>query len=221
MKKGALLLFFILFISFSTKAQSGFSISAAGVYSIPTSDFKNLYNSGGGGFGAISYMAQLNTQVLISVGYIQWKVNNDAVNDLLHKQGDTGTLNLNAPVTAIPVLVGLKYFIQSPQVSFRSFILLEAGIYLLSSKVGGTYNDGVTTYTIPESTEKFNEFALNAGIGMDIPLASKLDVELRTVFAFISDSQAGQATEKEAKAKNPGNKTVTFVNISAGLNLEL
>ncbi|MBA4320304.1 MAG: hypothetical protein C0412_18055 [Flavobacterium sp.] len=199
----------------NTNAQ--ISISAYGAASIPSGDFSNYYKTAFGFRGNIFYSSSYNTSFFLHSGYNVWQFNNDKFNDWFHESDGVGNFNLEIPITAIPVLVGIRY---SRDVDTNSKIFLEAaaGMYLITTNASGTFTDNTGTYDLGNEKKNYTEFTLHFGGGTTYTLSGNLSLDAVVGLDYITNSEAAkQAKTKNSKEYYESNQVTTLV-FCIGLN---
>jgi hypothetical protein len=214
MKKILLIILLLATSLFAQKAQYGFTVS--GGMSFPTDDFTNFYNASFGGFGGVFYNFSETGRVSATIGYNGWSVDLDALNENLANSGNTGKYNLEAPISAIPILIGVKFFFKT-KMSFTPYVMAEGGIYKITREVYGQYinEDGSSIALTPQS-EKSTDGALNIGFGIEYPINETMNFDINASYHYILNKDvynlgdAGYASSYS---------TTNFISINAGLNI--
>ena len=211
------ILFIIVLLSTSLIAQKGqYGFAVSGGMNIPTGDFANFYNTAFGGFGGIFYNFSETGRVSAIIGYNSWAVDLDAVNENLTNSGNKGKYNLEAPVSAIPILIGIKFFLKT-KMTFTPYIMAEGGIYKITREVYGQYinGDGAATPLTPQS-DRTNDGAFNVGFGIEYPINETINFDINAKYHYILNKDtynlgdAGYASSYSA---------ISFISINAGLNI--
>ena len=196
------------------KGQYGFTIN--GGISFPAGNFANFYNASFGGFGGIFYNFIETGRVFATIGYNGWSVDLDAINEDLSNSGNTGKYNLEAPISAIPFLIGVKFFFKT-KLDFTPYVLAEGGIYKISREVYGQYinEDGSSISLTPQSYET-NDGALNIGFGIEYPINETMNFDINASYHYILNEEVynlGEAGHASSYS------TINFISINAGLNI--
>ncbi len=211
------LLLIIVLISTSIIAQKGqYGFTVNGGMNFPTGDFATFYNTSFGGFGGIFYNFSETGRVSAIIGYNSWSVDLDALNEDLTNSGNKGKYNLEAPISAIPILIGIKFFLKT-KMTFSPYAMAEGGIYKITREVYGQYisEDGSATPLTPQS-DKTNDGAFNIGFGIEYPINETMHFDINAKYHYILNKDvynlgyAGYASSYS---------TISFISINAGLNI--
>lgn len=217
MKK--LLMFIILSFSLISTCFAQFGVGATGYTSIPSGEFSDFYNAGFGGSGRITYFLHNDKQVYFNVGYHQWKFDNSKFNKWFKNNGGVGEFDLDAPVTAIPLLIGLKYIVADFS-NLKTYIDVSAGYYLIKAETSGEYKNNGQSLDVGDESENFEELALGIGAGIMIPLAKKLNADIGVKVDFITDSEAVKSSLSDETKDYYKEKNVTTFLIFAGVSYQ-
>jgi opacity protein-like surface antigen len=159
----SVLLLTFLFTGF-INAQRNMSIGAGFVVSLPMGDFGDAANTGFGGTAAfeMEFMPQLIG--VGQVGYITWGTDVDEVS-----------------FSAIPILVGVKYFFV-PGVGFYG--IGQLGLTIFSADTP----EFVTPFGTFGGSESSTEFTFGIGAGYEVPVSSTVSLDFTGGFNLISDA---------------------------------
>ncbi len=214
------LVFLTLLISFSAMfAQSKYSIGVQGTYASATGDMKDLFNNGFGGLATFGFNVSDNIQLSATAGYLKFGFNNDYFNEQLKEAGLNTTVDVDASLNVIPLMIGGKYFVSSS--NFRPYLAADLGLHIMeitSSKVtiGGQEMEAVGSASETKA-------AFDFGVGFLYKLSSNLNLDVNGKFNI-----NGLQVKKE-KSMSSGSTTITessesnasFFTISAGLSFAL
>lgn len=214
------LVFLTLLISFSAMfAQSKYSIGVQGTYASATGDMKDLFNNGLGGLATFGFNVSDNIQLSATAGYLKFGFNNDYFNEQLKEAGLNTTVDVDASLNVIPLMIGGKYFVSSS--NFRPYLAADLGLHIMeitSSKVtiGGQEMEAVGSASETKA-------AFDFGVGFLYKLSSNLNLDVNGKFNI-----NGLQVKKE-KSMSSGSTTITessesnasFFTISAGLSFAL
>lgn len=175
----------------------------------PSGDFGNVYNTGFGGELSIAYNLEWNSQLYASLGYSHWSINNDNLNN---NSTAPGIYDVKAPVTALPVLLGVRWFWQ--QENFAPYLLIEGGIYNYSLEVSGTYTNNGTVTIIRPKDETYRESSFNIGLGGIWQLNDDVDLDIKARYHFVSSSKKYNLGDGAYDAEF---NTSKFISLMAGI----
>lgn len=210
----------LLLISFSAlSAQSKYHLGVNGVYVSSTGDLADLFDKGIGGLASLSYDVSDRIQLSVTTGYLKLSFNNDYINSQLKEAGINTTVDVDASMSIIPLMVGGKYFLSSS--NFRPYVAADLGLHIskiTSEKiiVGGQPFDAVASASETKA-------AFDFGIGFLYKIAPKINLDVNGKINL-----NGTEIKKESSFSS-GNVTTTqssessasFFTISAGILFEL
>lgn len=212
--------FLLLLISFTIiSAQTKFNLGANAVYVSSSGDLADLFDTGFGGLASLSYDATDNIQLSVTTGYLNLSFNNDYLNDQLKDAGINTTVDVDASMGIIPIMVGGKYFLSLS--NFKPYVAADLGVHIskiTSEKItiGGQQMDAVASASETKA-------AFDLGIGFLYNIAPKINLDVNGKINL-----NGTEIKKESSFSS-GNVTTTqssessasFFTISAGLLFEL
>jgi opacity protein-like surface antigen len=180
---------------------------------------KDLFDTGFGGLASFSFNVSDNIQLSATAGYVKFGFNNDYFNDQLKEAGFNTTVDIDASLNVIPLMVGGKYFVSSS--NFRPYLAADLGVHIMeitSSKVriGGQEMEAVGSASETKA-------AFDLGVGFLYKLSSNINLDVNGKINI-----NGLQIKKE-KSMSSGSTTVTessesnasFFTISAGLSFAL
>jgi len=162
-----------LFVGIS-QAQNKMYLNIGGNVALPMGNFGDVAGTGFG--GTAQFEMQFTPQLLgtATAGYITWG----------GKDFSTLGTKYSYTYSAIPILVGVKYFFM-PSGGFYGHGQL--GLYMFSWDFEApTYTIGGVTYGGKQS-ESSSEFTFAFGPGYELPLSPKLNLDLSAAYIVISD----------------------------------
>lgn len=163
-KQLSIILALFLFVAFTTvNAQGKISLSVGPEVAIPMGNFGDLSGIGfGGSVGGELNLAD-NINGFVTVGYLTF--------------GDKDVSNITYSFTAIPIIVGAKYYIGKG----GFYTMAETGFHLWTAKVEspGVVVNGVTFGGGSAETTS-TEFTYGVGVGYEI---GKFDVNAKYIGA--------------------------------------
>ncbi len=172
MKKMLLVLITVLCVVGFTSAQKKMYAGVGLNIALPMGTFGDVAGTGFGGTG--TFEMEFTPQLLGTgtVGYIAWG----------GKDFNTGFGNWSYTYSAIPILVGAKYYFM-PNSGFYGHGQL--GFYMLSVDI--EYPAGTNTFGIDASGSS-TEFAICFGAGYELPLSKTVMGDIGASYNIISDA---------------------------------
>jgi len=214
MKKIITIIIFLSATVFAQKGQYGFTIE--GGMNFPTGDFNNFYNPEFGGFGGLFYNFSDAGRVTATVGYNGWSLDLDALNQSAKENGNTGSYNIEAPISAIPILINVKYFLRSSS-QITPYIMLEGGIYKITREIYGQYIDeNNNSDKITPQTDNSTDGSINLGMGIEYPINEIMNFNFSARYHFILNKSVHNLGDYGYSAEYSTNN---FFSLSAGLNI--
>ncbi len=214
MKKVFFALLLLTSIAYSQKGEYGFTVK--GGMNFPTGDFANYYNAAFGGFGGIFYNFSETARVSAIIGYNAWSLDLDAFNKDVKKNGNKGSYNIEAPISAIPILVNVKYFPKT-EMSFKPYLLLEGGVYKITREVYGKYiNESGVSSNVTRRSDKTTDGSISLGIGVEYPINEVMNFDISSRYHYIFNEDVHNlGNEGYATSYSTSN----FISVYAGINI--
>lgn len=218
MKKLFLLVLLISLTTLST-AQSKFGAGINAGIASPGGDFGDIYNMGFGGNASLTYDLTPDWQLSASAGYYRFGFNDDLFNDMLKEMGVNETVDVEAPLSIIPIMVGGKYFFA--QSDFKPYASVNIGLHIMSVSADDV-NIGGQSYDV-KTTETQTKGAWAVGLGFLYKVAPKIYLNLDAKFNGNSAevSQTTTYQEGDTTVEESSTSTTTFITVSAGVQIEL
>jgi hypothetical protein len=208
--------YFVLFLLIaltSVYSQEKFTAGISLGFSFPVGDWSKVYNPGFGGDFSFGYYLDDNVSLYASIGITNWSLDNDKFNGEINAPGE---FDLDGSVQALPVLVGLKWFLKNK--SFSPFILIEGGLYNYSVDLAGKYIDEDNDVSIvPAINETFRESGFNFGLGFEKELDKNLMLEIKGRYHLVSNGNTynyGDGNYEYIVGTNQ------FVSVTAGISFK-
>lgn len=152
-----------------TNAQGNMAVGAGVLVSLPMGDFGDFANTGFGGTGVFELGFTPQLVGTGTIGYIMW-----------------GSESENVDFSAVPVLVGVKYFF-TPGIGFYG--LGQLGLAFFSSTVEiPSVSFGGVTYGGGSESASSTELSLTIGAGYELPVSPTVDLDFSAGFNLISDA---------------------------------
>lgn len=204
-------------------AQTKFGLGINGSYLSPTGDFGDVYKSGFGGSGSLSFDATSNLQLSVSVGYSQFSFNNDKFNQLLSDFfsafGPTTNVDIQSKLNVVPIMLGAKYFVVNT--GFKPYALVELGLHFISADAASIKVNGQLMDAVAGQSKTATAYAL--GVGFIYKIAPKINLDVNgklngnnlEVGTNMSASSSGSLVSTSSKS------TVAFFSVGVGLHIEL
>lgn len=217
MKKVFVVLF--LFIASLINAQSGLGLNVSAGIASPGGDFGDVYKMGFGGNAGLTYNLNESLQLSASGGYYTFAFNNEYFSDLLKDAGFNVTVDVDAPISIIPLMVGAKYFFSASD--FKPYVSAIVGLHLMSVS-SNSVNVGGLNYNVSKSATE-TKGAWGVGLGFLYKIAPKVflnvDAKMNGNSAEVGTSSSFQTGTTTTTSTS--SSTTTFVTVSAGVQLEL
>jgi hypothetical protein len=216
----------ILLISllFSTLAfsQSSYGSDLSATIAFPTGVNAEYFNTGYGAIGGFYYEMESNWRIGLTLGFIYSGINGDAVNNYFQTlEQQQGSVDLSGNVSTIPILLSFKYML--PGSSPRFYGIIEAGLYLYSTKANGTitYTNGESS-TVDKS-EFSSEPGFALGLGALFPVSKEVSIDVNARYHFVRNSGTIKVDYDYDNQGNyyPSEESVGsshFINIGVGAN---
>jgi outer membrane protein W len=218
MKKSRQIIVVLLLLGTVLSAQSKLGLGVNGGYLSSTGDLKDLFKDGFGGVASVTYNLTNSFQLSATTGYFGFSFNNDYINDLLREAGYDKTVNLDATLNLIPIMIGAKYFVGNSQL--RPYGCVDLGLHIMSVTVPNAQitSSGVSTN---ESTETKAGYAI--GVGFLYQLSDKISLDVNAKFNGngLEVNKSSVKTQGGAVVEESSSSTSTFFSIMAGVWFQL
>lgn len=213
--KKVITILFILVFTVSVNAQSKFSLGIDGGLASPSGDVGDIYDSGFGLRISGHYPLSTNLSLFGSVGYYTWQFKQDYFDDLT---GGTVDVEVDAPLTNIPIVVGANYFLSSGK--FKPYLSLELGLHMLSVDSPTISAQGQTI-----ETESASESGAGWGIGAGFLYEFSPSLSLDVIAKFNGNnhefSQTSSSSNGGSVSSSSSSSTMTYLTISGGVRIVL
>lgn len=207
----------LLFASVITNAQGKLSLGFNGGLASPGGDFGDIYKSGFGGNGVLTFNLTGNILLSGSIGYYTMDIDNDKIRE---KAGSAGNnLSIEAPMTIIPIMVGAKYLF-SPLI-VKPYVSVELGLHSISIDEVSVTSNGQKTVFVTEASQSETAWAI--GAGAYISVAPKIEIEVSVKYNG-NGSEAGTSTTTTSGntvTTESSSSSLTFLTVLAGINFAL
>jgi opacity protein-like surface antigen len=211
------LLFFIF--SSTIYCQGRWGVGAYGGVFLPITEFSDYYNTGFGGNVQVTYNWSENTLLTFSIGTSSWDFDNDAFNKELQKTAPEIRVDLDASFTVVPYLLGVRWYLMNGK--YRTYILLEGGLYYYETRYQGTIEDSnekpPEIEEIPETIITGNQPALALGIGTFIEVSDHIFLDVVLKYNAITNAKAISDWEDDQTLTGLS-RTVQYITLLAGIN---
>lgn len=213
------IMFFTAVLMFATMsfAQGKIGLGFNGGIVSPSGDLGDIYKSGFGGSGVLSFKLTDNILLSGTVGYYSMNIDNDKV---LEKAGLSGSnIELDAPLTIIPVMVGAKYLFSTLIV--KPYVSLELGIHSMSIDEASATVNGTKVVFAKNASQ--SETAWAVGAGAYISISPKLELEISAKYNG-NGAEAGTSSTTSSGSTvttESSSSTFTFLTLFAGINIAL
>ncbi len=222
MKNVLRILLLSLLFSTLTFSQSSYGSDLSATVAFPTGVNAEYFNTGYGAIGGFYYEMESNWRIGLTLGFIYSGINGDEVNNYFQTlEQQQGSVDLSGNVSTIPILLSFKYML--PGSSPRFYGIIEAGLYLYSTKANGTI-----TYTGGESStvdksEFSSEPGFALGLGALFPVSKEISIDVNARYHFVRNSGTIKVDYDYDNQGNyyPSEESVGsshFINIGVGAN---
>jgi len=188
----------------------------------PVFYFDDLYNTGYGAYFGGLFPFNKNMQFTLYTGYLSWGFDNKAM--ILKYTNDYYTdFDIDAPMTLIPLTIGIKYYATSTKV--KPYFSADFGFFYYWQNVSGTYTwknpaGNEETYSIGDQNRSGFRTMLSLGGGVTTPLSKMVDLDFQIKMNALYNAQAigspGDGGEFEESSS-----TLYYVAFMIGINYYL
>jgi len=206
----------LLLLRSSGLAESRFTASIAGGAALPADEFHDFYSNGYGGQASFGYQINPGIQLTLTAGLNTWSVKNDHLNSLLEQEGIPATIELDAPLSVYPFVIGVKYFPVSKGI--RPFFTLFAGLHLLHLQTSGTVTVQNNPFPLESRSKTWSEFGFGIEFGLTVPLGKRLSLEALGKYNAVDQTEVQLLEEGDPGTGVITMKAVRYFNIFAGLS---
>lgn len=222
MKNIIIILFVSLLFSTLTFSQSSYGSDLSATVAFPTGVNAEYFNTGFGAIGGFYYEMESNWRIGLTLGFIYSGINGDEVNNYFQTlDQQQGSVDLSGNVSTIPILLSFKYML--PGTSPRFYGIIEAGLYLYSTKANGTitYTNGETSSV--DKSEFSSEPGFALGFGALFPVSKEISIDANVRYHFVRNSGTIKVDYDYDNQGNyyPSEESVGsshFINIGVGAN---
>jgi opacity protein-like surface antigen len=216
-------LFVSLLFSSLTFSQSSYGSDLSATVAFPTGVNAEYFKTGYGAIGGFYYEMESNWRIGLTLGFIYSGINGDEVNNYFQTlDQQQGSVDLSGSVSTIPILLSFKYML--PGSSPRFYGIVEAGLYLYSTKANGTITYSGNNGSAPIDESEFSSepgFAL--GLGALFPVSKEISIDVNARYHFVRNSGTIKVKYNYDNQGNyyPTEETVGsshFINIGVGAN---
>lgn len=221
--KKSLIVICVLFLFVSNISAQKWGVNASAGYSFTVGEFSDYYNNGFHGSAAGFYNLTNGAQVSLITGYSRWSLNGDFFNEKWAEQNPLQTVDVEAPVTAIPLLIGFKYYINLSR-KVKPYFLFAGGINFLTTELSGTLDfytpDGhkIRTEEIKREKESFTETTIGLGLGVAFKLNKKMWLDFDWKYNLMNDSKAIQSPENDPTDSTIKERTLSYISFMVGID---
>ncbi|MGB2958385.1 MAG: outer membrane beta-barrel protein [Bacteroidota bacterium] len=209
-------IFAALLLTSSGSAENKFTANIAGGAAIPIDEFSDFFNNGYGGQATFGYQINPGIQLTLTGGLNAWTVNNDHLNSLLEQQGIRATINLDAPFSVYPVVVGVKYLPLTKGI--RPFFTLFAGLHILHLQTSGTVTVQNIVFPLESRSKTWSEFGFGIEFGLTVPLGKRLSLEAMGKYNAVDQTEVELLQEDDPGTGLITMNAVRYFNVFAGLS---
>lgn len=217
MKKVLYSMLIVLLTSSMFYAQGKFGLGVYGGLVSPTGDMGDLYKAGFGANASLSYNISESFQLTLSPGYYHFSFNSDFFNDELKAQGIDQTVDVDAPLTIIPVMAGAKYFFANGK--FKPYVSAEVGLHFVTLTAKSVTIGGVKQDVGQDTTDTKSGWGV--GVGFQYEVSPKVSIEVAGKFngTAVEFGHEKSATVGSTYSYSESSKsTGTFFSVMAGVH---
>jgi hypothetical protein len=223
MKHIITILFISLLFSTLTFSQSSYGSDLSATVAFPTGVNSDYFKTGYGAIGGFYYEMESNWRIGLTLGFIYSGINGDEVNNYFQTlEQQTGSVALTGNVSTIPILLSFKYMLPGGS-SPRFYGIIEAGLYLYSTKANGTitYTNGETSQV--DKSEFSSEPGFDLGLGALFPVGKEISLDINARYHFVRNSGTIKVDYDYDNQGNyyPSEESVGsshFINVGIGAN---
>ncbi len=181
------ILFITLLFTTLTFSQSSYGSDLSATVAFPTGVNEEYFKTGYGAIGGFYYEMESNWRIGLTLGFIYSGINGDEVNNYFQTiDQQQGSVALSGNVSTIPILLSFKYML--PGTSPRFYAIIEAGLYLYSTKANGTitYSNGESSPV--DESEFSSEPGFDLGFGALFPVGKEISIDVNARYHFVRNS---------------------------------
>ena len=218
MKKIIVLSFMIASVILGQSNKTAIDVKVG--YNSDVFHFDDLYDGGISLNVGVLYPFYENLQFSLNTGYSSWTFDNRAFN-LKNTNEFYSNFNINAPLSIIPLTLGIKYYASSTKV--KPYFSAEFGFFYYTKKASGTYTYtpklGVSgeTYSLPQLSDSGFRTMLNAGAGVVAPITENWDLDFQIKMNALFNAQAVGSNNNSGEVDGTSS-TMYFLTLAVGIN---
>jgi len=219
-KKKILLLLLLCFGSVIIGQNSKTGIDFKVGFNSPVFNFDDFYEGGLGMNFGVLYPFYDNLQFTLNTGYAKWTFDNNAYN-LKNSNENYSDFDLEAPITLIPLTLGIKYYATNSKV--RPYFSAEFGFYYYKQSTTGTYTwtpkPGTPgeTFSIPELNDSGFRTMLNLGAGVVAPVSKDWELDFQVKMNGLFNAQTVSGSNNSGATEGTSS-TMYYLTIAGGIN---
>lgn len=187
-----ILIIVMLFTNYSF-SQKSYGSDLSATVSIPTGPNSEFSNIGYGVIGGFYYEFESNWRVGLTLGFIRFGANSTELNNYFQTrlpEGTEGSIDIDASVSTIPILLSCKYVIPSGS-STKFYGIIEGGLYTYWTKA-----EGSVIYTMPDlvqvpidQSEFSSEIGWDLGFGVLFSVSKDVSIDANVRYHFVRNSE--------------------------------
>ncbi len=223
MKNIIIILFLSLLFSTFSFSQSSYGSDLSATVTFPTGVNADYFKTGYGAIGGFYYEMESNWRIGLTLGFIYSGINGDEVNNYFQTlDQQQGSVDISGNVSTIPILLSFKYILPGGS-SPRFYGIIEAGLYLYSTKANGTITYSGNAGTAPIDQSEFSsEPGFDLGFGALFPVSKEISIDVNARYHFVRNSGTIKIRYYDDQGYlYPVNESVGsshFINIGVGAN---
>lgn len=185
---------------------------------VPVIKFGELYETGFSANIGFIYKFFEKTKFTLTTGYINFPFDNEKYNAKYADYDRGEYFNLKAPITVIPILIGIRYYLTDKKV--QPYVMADFGFYFYSQKLSGNYTQDGLTVPAPEIKENTFSTMFDIGFGITYPLSKVVDFDLQGKFTGLLNANAVSGSGNSSAVSTASN-TYFHISFLAGINYYL
>jgi hypothetical protein len=217
--KNKIILLLLLFIATLNAQNNKTAIDIKVGYNSNVFNFDDLYEGGVSLNIGVLYTFYPNLQFSLNSGYGKWTFDDSAFN-LKNTNEFYSNFNIDAPLTIIPLTLGVKYYASNSKV--KPYFSAEFGFFYYTQEASGTYTytdkqGNVTNAILPELSDSGFRTMLSAGAGVVAPVADNWDLDFQVKMNALFNAQAIGGNNNSGEVEG-ASSTMYFITIAGGIN---
>jgi opacity protein-like surface antigen len=227
MKKVILTIALLFIVIVNINAQSKISLGVNGGLTLPVTELANVYRMTPSGEFNAGYRIMPDLELLLTVGYSNFKFRNESLNDDIHQLDYNANMNEEWTATVIPVTAGVRYKFDQITKHVIPYGTAEVGAYItnFNKRLGGSINLTGSNISYNSSAKESQAgFGLALGIGTMFEITPRVSIDVVVKYNFVKTDFVKDyiVTKDTLTAVNvAGISTGMYLTTRAGINIKL